>query len=125
MEIVLDTNAMIYAAKYKIDLIKVIREKFGLIGVYVPNLVMNELKQMSKSAEKATDRDAAWLAYQIAKKQMITEIRLSGVTDEAIEAYALGHKAIVLTNDAILRFKLKQAGIKVYSIRQKKLVAEV
>jgi len=125
MEIVLDTNAMIYAAKYKIDLIKAIREKFGLIGVYVPNLVMNELKQMSKSAEKATDRDAAWLAYQIAKKQMITEIRLSGVTDEAIEAYALGHKAIVLTNDAILRFKLKQAGIKVYSIRQKKLVAEV
>jgi len=125
MEIVLDTNALVYAAKYKIDIIKAIREKFGLIGVYVPNLVMNELKLMSKSAEKAPDRDAAWLAYQIAKKQMITEIRLSGITDEAIMAYALGHGAMVLTNDSILLFKLKQAGVKVYSIRQKKLVAEV
>ncbi len=125
MEIVLDTNALVYAAKYKIDIIKAIREKFGLIGVYVPNLVMNELKQMSKSSEKSADREFAWLAYQIAKKQMLTEIRLSGATDEAIMAYALGHTAMVLTNDSILRFKLKQAGIKVYSIRQKKLVAEV
>ena len=125
MEIVLDANALVYAVKYKIDIIKAIREKFGLIGVYVPNLVLNELKQMSKSAEKAADRDAAWLAYQIATKQKITEIRLSGVTDEAIMAYALGHKAMVLTNDSILRFRLKEAGITVYSIRQKKLIAEV
>ena len=124
MEIVIDTNALVYAAKYKIDIIKAIRERFGLVGIYVPNLVMNELKQMSKSAEKSSDKDAAWLAYQIAKKQMITEIRLSGVTDEAIMAYALGHKAMVLTNDSILRFRLKQEGVKVYSIRQKKLVEE-
>jgi len=124
MEIVLDTNSMVYAAKYKIDLIKTIREKFGLIGVYVPNLVLNELKQISKTAEKKTDKDAAWLAYQIATKQKITVLEMAGITDDAILAYAVGHKAMVLTNDAILKFRLKQAGVKVYSIRQKKLVAE-
>lgn len=124
MEIVLDTNALMYAAKYKIDIIRVIREKLGLTGVYVPNLVVNELKNLSKTADKKADKDAAWLAYQMITKNKITEINLLGKADEAIMAYAVGHKAAVLTNDTILKFKLKQLGVKVYNIRQKKLVEE-
>ena len=125
MEIVLDTNALVYAVKYKIDLIRAIREKFGLLGIYVPNIVLNELKQISKTAEKKSDKDAAWLAYQIVKEKKILELSLSGVTDNAILDYAVKHKAMVLTNDSILLFRLKQAGIAVFSIRQKKLVSEV
>ncbi|MFH0869302.1 MAG: PIN domain-containing protein [archaeon] len=124
MEIVLDTNALIYAAKYKIDIIKMIRQTLGMTGVYVPNLVVSELKNLSKNADKKSDKDAAWLAYQIVTKSKITEIELTGKTDEAIMAYAAGHGASVLTNDTMLKFKLKQLGVKVYNIRQKKLVEE-
>jgi len=124
MEIVIDTNALIYAAKYKIDIIKAIRQALGITGVYVPNLVVNELRNLSKNADKKADKDAAWLAYQIVTKNKITELDLSGKTDEAIMAYAVGHGASVLTNDTMLKFKLKQLGVKVYNIRQKKLVEE-
>lgn len=124
MEIVLDTNALVYAAKYKIDIIKAIRQKLGITGVYVPNLVVNELKNLSKNADKKADKDAAWLAYQIVMKNKITELELTGKTDEAIMAYAVRHKASVLTNDTLLKFKLKQLGVRAYNIRQKKLVEE-
>ena len=124
MEIILDTNALIYAAKYKVDILREIRTKFGLTAVSVPTSVLDELKMLAKTAEKATDRDAAWLAYQIVREKKIIEKKMQGTVDDAILDYAVKNKAAVLTNDIRLKAKLKEAGIKVYLIRQKKLIEE-
>ncbi len=122
MEIVLDTNALIYAAKNKVDIQQILKQSFGLTGVYVPNLVMDELKEISKSARRASDREAANLAYLIAKKKRLTEIKLYGPTDYAIAEYAAEKNAAVLTNDLRLKWILKERGVTVYHIKQRKLI---
>ncbi len=124
MEIVLDTNSLVYAAKYKVDLIETFRRKFGIVGVSVPNLVIDELKNISKTAEKKSDQEAAWLAYQIVKQKKINIINLKGPTDDAIAVYASQNNAAVLTNDLQLRTLLIERGVKVYTFRQKNHLEE-
>lgn len=122
MEIILDTNALVYAAKNKVDIQQVLKQKFGLIGIYVPNLVIKELKEIAKIAKKASDREAASVAYQIIKKKRLTELKLYGPTDYAIAEYAVEKKAGVLTNDLKLKWILRDKGVPVYHIKQKKLI---
>ena len=124
MEIVLDTNALIYAAKNKVDIIEILRKKFGIIGVSVPNLVVDELKHVSKTAEKKSDQEAAWLAYQIVKQKKMNIIKLQGPADDAIAVYASQNHAAVLTNDMQLRALLIERGVKIYAIRQQRNIEE-
>jgi len=124
MELILDTNSLIYAAKYKVDIIEAIRHKFGLVGVFVPNLVIDELRNLAKTAEKKSDKDAAWLAYQIVRQKKIQPLKLQGPTDDAIAVYASQHNAAVLTNDLQLRYLLMERGVKVYTLKQKKYIQE-
>jgi len=57
MQIILDTNALVYAAKNKLDLVQTLKEKFGLLAIYIPNLVIEELKILVNTADKASDRE--------------------------------------------------------------------
>ena len=124
MEIILDTNALIYAARNKIDIQQILKQKFGMLGIYVPNLVIDELKEICKSAVKAADREAASIAYQIIKKKGLSLLKLHGPTDHAIAEYAAEKKAAVLTNDLALKWILREKGVKVYNIRQNKYIEE-
>ncbi len=124
MELVLDTNALVYAAKNKLDIIETLRRKFGIVGVSVPNVVVDELKNLAKTAEKQSDKDAAWLAYQIVKQKKMNIINLRGPVDDAIAVYASQNGAAVLTNDLQLRTLLIERGVKIYTIRQQRNIEE-
>ena len=77
MQVIWDTNALIYAARNKIDLVEELKRKFGLIGVYVPNLVINELKQI-KATGKKVDRENADLALDILRHKKLPIIEMQG-----------------------------------------------
>ena len=123
MQVVLDTNALVYAARNKIDLVDELKRKFGLIGVYVPNLVINELKQI-KATGKKVDRENADLALDILRHKKLPIIEMQGITDDEIAKWAEKNKAAVLTNDVELKFMLRDLGLTVFHIRQGKYIEE-
>ena len=123
MQVILDTNALIYAARNKIDLVEELKRKFGLIGVYVPNLVINELKQI-KATGKKVDRENADLALDILRHKKLPIIEMQGITDDEIAKWAEKNKAAVLTNDVELKFMLRDLGLTVFHIRQGKYIEE-
>jgi len=118
MQIIIDTNAVVYAAKNKLDLVQTLKERFGLLAIYIPNLVIEELKILANSADKASDREAASLGLKIIKHKNLIALDLSGETDQAIANYAIKHKAGVLTNDLKLKYLLRSGHVKVYVMRQ-------
>lgn len=123
-KVLVDTNAWIYAVKNKVDIQVLIKKKFGIAGIYTPNVVLAELEELSKKAKKGADRAIAKLAVQIIKQKRIPQPKLSGFADTAIADWAVENKGSVLTNDVELKIKLKKLGVKVYCIRQKRLIKE-
>jgi|SRR3989344_1622159 len=123
MQIILDTNALIYAAKNKIDIVDELKKRFGLIGVYVSSLTITELKQI-KAAGKKTDRESAGLALDILRHKKLPVVEMQGITDDEIAKWAEKNNAAVLTNDVELKFILRGLGVPVFHIRQGKFVEE-
>ena len=123
MQIILDTNALIYAAKNKIDIVDELKKRFGLIGVYVSSLTITELKQI-KAAGKKTDRENAGLALDILRHKKLPVVEMQGITDDEIAKWAEKNNAAVLTNDVELKFILRDLGVPVFHIRQGKFVEE-
>jgi rRNA-processing protein FCF1 len=109
--ILLDTNFLVWAVKYKIRLPR---------GSAVPYAVIRELGIVSR--RKGGDAKAAGLALLLVKN--LPKIKVSGPADRAILSYAAKHRCAVATNDAALIKALKASGVKVLRIRQRKLVTE-
>ena len=63
-QIVLDTNVLLYAAKNKVDLVGLIKEKLGIYAILVPTNVIEELKRI-KATQKRTLREQASIALDI------------------------------------------------------------
>lgn len=120
MRIVIDTNALIYAAESKIDLFSLLKGN----KIIIPNLVLEELQLISKAAKKASDKKAAFLALKIIENASFETIQLTGKTDDAILKFAKPKDAAVLTNDVAFKKRLAQGNIRVLHIRQKKYVEE-
>lgn len=89
----------------------------------VPSAVVDEL-EILKNKVKGGDRAALSIAINLSKKCEI--VQSSGETvDEAVESTAKELNAPVFTNDAVLRQKLKRAGIRTIFMRSRqKLVVE-
>ncbi|MBI2041315.1 MAG: hypothetical protein HYT16_04405 [DPANN group archaeon] len=124
MQIVIDTNILIYGAKNKVDIVEAIKEKFGSIKIFVPNLVSEELKKLKANSLKKKDREIADLALDILRNKKFSPIMLAGPTDEAIADWAQKNNVAVLTNDVELKFSLREKGVSVYNLRQGKLIEE-
>lgn len=123
-KILVDTNVWIYAAKNKVDVQQLLKKKFGIVGIYAPNVILKELEALNKNAEKGTDREAAKLALKLIKQKKIPQPKLAGTGDFAIINWAVENKGAVLTNDVELKIRLKALGVKVYYLRQKRLIKE-
>ncbi len=123
MKVILDSNILVYAAKSKVDLVSQIKDKFGIAEIIIPNLVIKELELLTEKAPKGADKRAAKLALQLITHSKLKIVELeSGHTDKRILELALKEKAVVGTNDAALKRKLKEAGIHKFSLRQKRIL---
>jgi rRNA-processing protein FCF1 len=122
-QIVLDTNVLLYAAKNKVDLVGLIKEKLGIYTIYAPTNVIEELKHI-KATQKRTLREQASVALDIIHLKRLQKLELAGPVDDSIAEWAAKNKGAILTNDVELKFKLRDMGVKVYNIRQGKYIVE-
>jgi len=132
-EVVIDTNALVYAAKQKLDLYELLR-----LQDYKPTVlscVLVELRSLCKSAKRGADRAAAKLAAEIVEAKVnVVEVG-KGHADDLILKYAKGRnaerhnttgrsasgrKVVVLTNDREFKRRLKEAGVDAVSVSKSK-----
>lgn len=123
MEILIDTNILIYAGKDNIDLFKLIKDNFPNAEVIIPEEVIFEVKKMKENAKKLKEKKAASLILQIINKNYIKKIRLGeGDVDDLLLEEALKRKAAIITSDKTLKQKLKKANVKTIYLKQKKIL---
>ena len=122
MKIILDTNAIVFAFKKKVDIFEAVREKYGLSAeIIIPNLVLEEINSLAIKASKGEDKRAAKLTLEILKTKKFSTLDLERQhTDSAIIEYSKGKDVLVVTNDYKFKAKLKEAGIKFTFLNNKK-----
>lgn len=117
-KIIVDTNALLYSIKSKIDLFEALKN----YEIIIPNLVIKETERLSVTAKKKTDRDAAKNVLMVLKTKVFRCPILEGKTDEAIINYALKNKASILTADKDLKNFAKKHGLKIVFLSKKGLI---
>lgn len=121
MIIIFDTNFLIYLAKYK--LWRQLEKKYPYYTLLILPQVVYELETLSKKI-KGKDKELAIFTLNCIGKQKIKAKK--GYADTVVLHTAVSLKDageknfIVATMDKLLRQKLKKAGIKILTIRQKK-----
>ncbi len=121
MEIVIDTNILIYATERRIDLFEAIKERFGSVPVKIPNLVLREVMDLSEKARKGSDKRAAKLALEILKTKKFDVVKIQAeYADDAIIQYSKNKDVVVLTMDLRLQGRLERENIKYTYLNNKK-----
>ena len=121
MKILLDTNFLLIPAQFKIDIFEELKK-----SSYKPitlDCCIFELKKLSKS--RGRKGIYARVALQLLKKNKIRIINADEKnTDKAIIDYSTKNKYAVATNDKVLIKKLRDRGIKIVRLRQKRYLME-
>jgi len=118
-KLLLDTNFLIYLAKY--GMFELLREQHA--DLLVIESVITELKKLSS---KGADKANAMIALEIINRWKIPVIDMDirdtdkGILKAASDLKNNGENAMVGTMDRGLSEKLEKAGIKILRIRQKK-----
>ncbi|TAJ45647.1 type II toxin-antitoxin system VapC family toxin [Methanofollis fontis] len=119
MRILLDTNALMMPAQFRVDLFGELR---ALLGGYEPLVledVVHELEGLARGS--GNDAAAARTGLLMADRCLTVRGRSSAPTvDERIRAYAMDEGCMVATNDRRLREHLLAAGVPVITLRNRK-----
>jgi len=123
MKIILDTNFLLIPGKFKVDVFSEL-ERFGKPELFTLDLVLSELKKLSKGRSK--DAGNAKLGLELVKKNKVKTIKSSGKnTDSEIERLSAEEDYIVCTQDRELIEKLKREGVQIIHLRQKRYLEYV
>ncbi len=106
-KVVLDTNALLMPFEFSLNIDLELKRNLGECEIYVPGPVIGELK-------RSTNKHAR-VALELARKYKRYETSIQG--DAGIMQAAEDLQAFVLTNDALLRAKLRRAKLKVIFLR--------
>lgn len=130
--IIIDTNFLIYCAKYKIDLVRELERICDfLFHVTLPIQVISELENL-KNFVKGKDKEAVELALDIIKinNLRVVDVDAKNADDAILKLFNEAKKifknkkideVIIATMDRELRKRFKKdKGTKTISIRQKK-----
>ena len=105
--VVLDTNALLMPFEMKMNLTLSVERLIGEAEFIVPGPLIGELKHL--------DNKYADAALQLARKFEIVPTEATG--DNAVIELALQRNAYVLTNDKILRGRLRKVGVPLIYLR--------
>ena len=105
--VVLDTNALLMPFEMKMNLTLSVERLLGEVEFIVPGPLIGELKHLDN---KYTDA-----ALQLARKYEIVPTEATG--DNSVIELALSRNAYVLTNDKVLRGRLRKAGVPLIYLR--------
>lgn len=113
--IYLDTDFLVNSIKYKVDVTAEIKENFPKEKIVVFDKVIDELKKINSK-----DSRTAIILIKI-KGFKVIKTKKDKTNDEFI-LEKVKKKDLVATQDKELKRKLKEKGIKVITIKQKKYV---
>jgi len=105
--VVLDTNALLMPFEMKMNLTLSVERLIGEAEFIVPGPLIGELKHL--------DNKYADAALQLARKYEIVPTEATG--DNAVIELALQRNAFVLTNDKVLRGRLRKVGVPLIYLR--------
>jgi hypothetical protein len=105
--VVLDTNALLMPFEFKLNLDLELRRLLGDFLAYVPGCVIGELKR--------SESKHARVALSLARKYPVAETSTQG--DAGVIEVASKLDAFVVTNDAIIRSKLRKLGMRTIFLR--------
>jgi len=119
-ELVVDTNFLLIPFQFKIDIFKELEYVIGEPFTLTLSLkVFRELRSLSKRVGKAGAAARFALKVLEARKQQIKPIDSSLPVDDWVFEYALANRAVVCTNDRVLRRRLKEKKLKVIGLKTK------
>jgi len=105
--VVLDTNALLMPFEFRLNLDLELKRHLGACQISVPGCVIGELHR-SKNKH-------AQVALSLARKYPVAETGTQG--DAGVIEVARRLNAFVVTNDVILRSKLRKLGIRTIYLR--------
>jgi rRNA-processing protein FCF1 len=115
--VVLDANALLLPFQFRVNLEAELRRLVGEPEIYVPSPVLDELKGLARSTREAR------AALKLAGKFRVFDV--AGGADDAVLEAASRLNAVVVSNDAALLRRLKEARIpRVFLRSRSHLVAE-
>lgn len=114
IKVILDTNAILMPFQFKLNLDSELTRLLGQYEIIIPNTVIEELENISSSANSPKEISAA---LALAGRFNIEQVINKG--DNAIFELAMRYKAIVLTNDKLLKKRLHDNGLKTISLKSK------
>ncbi|CAB49387.1 PIN domain-containing protein [Pyrococcus abyssi] len=123
--VVPDTNFLFIPGQFGVDIISEFERILDVkYQVAIPNVVLEEIKTIIREGKvKGKDLMAAKIALKIAERfpKIYVGEFLSKPTDELLYEYAIANdNVIICTNDRKLRKRLREAGVPVIFLRQKK-----
>jgi rRNA-processing protein FCF1 len=121
MRVLIDTNALFVPLQFKIDIFAELERLLG--KNFVPILlspVKKELQTLSKQSSPKIRKDTTF-ALGLAKKCKYVRIRIktNESTDDAIARIAQQWNAPVVTNDKLLKKRLRDISVPVIYVREK------
>jgi len=111
IKVLLDTNALMMPFEVNINLERELDRLLGAYEILVPSSIIDELKKLSEKDKAASS------ALKLAERY--TVINTSKKGDFSIVHLAKELKAVVVTNDKILRKILRNEGIQLIFLRGK------
>ena len=118
MKILLDTNFLMMPHQFGVDIFEFLKD-YEMLTL---SSCVEELRKLSK--KRGDDGKAAKIALKLVKDRGIEVAKTKEKGDRAILVYALREKCTVGTNDIGLMKSLKNGGIKIIRLRQKKYLEE-
>ena len=109
MIVILDSNALIMVFQFRINLESELNRILGSYEIVVPSTVKNELKTLKERYAKTA----------LSFSERYRAISANGNTDDSILGLAEKEKGIVVTNDRILKKRLRAKNIPVVFLRGK------
>ncbi len=120
VEVICDTSFLIHLATTRIKNISTLETEIGSLQFVLPDVVVNELQNLSKNEKKKHDV-LATLNYS----QKLKKISISGkFADKALIDYVKQHGGIIGTMDKELKDMIKKNGGSVISFSNDRIVLE-
>ena len=121
-EVILDTNFILTAIKYKIDFLDGI--KFLGLTPIIPKQVIDELNKIIKSKKKGKFKDHAELALKIIQKKRLKKIDLKhDYVDKGLLDYAKQNKGVIIaTMDKDLKNRIPNRKLIIRAMKRLELV---
>ncbi len=120
VEVICDTNFLIHLATRRIKNIDNLDVEIGQITFVVPQVVINELSELSKNPDKIQDIQST---MNYIKNFKIIPI-LGTFADKELIDYVVNNRVIVATMDKELKKQIKRYGSSIMSFSNNKIVLE-